>query len=900
MAEAMYDDDMYDSESDEDHHPAPQDVAEPSNKSVGSTEAAVQLSATASTVASAAASTLKPDMSPGARTEASMVSLTTTCWRGESADTTDDVEDALASMSATTAAPSAPPQQGLAPAATSALQDAGAPRREPLEPLSSAVRPEGAPSEENGPSAATPALVAALRTSPLMARRLSHDPARPVAGAGHRAAAAAAAANAAGATPWRPGGAPGRSSAQASSSTNRTQSRERPQSAARRPPSANIGPQAGGQRRPPPAPAPTGQRGASSSSQSAYPKLRGPGAAARRPQACRRDSSCTCAACAAEYGAGDLEAAEARRLHEVRRRALLAYGDCSSEWPQLPDVVLLQAIVLLGPAEVSAAAAVCSTWAETVTASEAWLWSVVGSAGAGLPDGVFSMLEQWASASDMAVRNAMQLWLCRAHLWGSSGASSSWPCAGASAEASGGRQPVASIECPPLPCTEAQTCCGAWPGGGPGEVPGAAIATAGGVLTFCRMSVRQSPACGLRGIAISSMEVVASVRAAHGRDLITAVQPLGPSGRRAISSGLDGLLRIWDCSTAAEVAQIHTEHVRGVNTVVVSPGFNVANNQTGGEVLTCGDDGTVLLYDVGDALAAAGAAASNTVDPCCRFETGHSAAAYCAAWASGDTFATGGFDRKTLLWDKRAGPRPVMALPTQKHVYALAPLVGYSGSGRMLSEDGLVQCQALATGLSDGTVAYWDLRQPGKQPLKELRGHAGPVESLAVLPGDVLASASSDGSMRLWDASRGGDPAWAWQGGRGALTSVAAVLEDALLVVGVSESPMVHALDYSAVAMKVPEVLSRLRLPSLQPWRRTRKEGGGLASPPPEGHGRHSQLLQERRRKHGSVRGAAADADPYIAAAEPRGVFDRSTKTKAPSLGATGAAHRAYLCGLRR
>ena len=71
-------------------------------------------------------------------------------------------------------------------------------------------------------------------------------------------------------------------------------------------------------------------------------------------------------------------------------------------WSQLPDAVLLQAIVLVGPAEVCAAVAVCSTWAETVTASEPWLWSVVGCVGIA-PD-FFALLECWSVAAGVALR----------------------------------------------------------------------------------------------------------------------------------------------------------------------------------------------------------------------------------------------------------------------------------------------------------------------------------------------------------------------------------------------------------------------------------------------------------------------------------------------------------------
>merc|ERR1711924_63304 len=116
---------------------------------------------------------------------------------------------------------------------------------------------------------------------------------------------------------------------------------------------------------------------------------------------------------------------------------------------------------------------------------------------------------------------------------------------------------------------------------------------------------------------------------------------------------------------------------------------------------------------------------------------------------------------------------------------------------------------------------------------------------------------------------------------------------DALVVVGISLEPVVHALDYAAAAMRVPEVLASLQLPGLQPLQR-RPGRSGVLMTPAEGHGRHSELLRQRRLKRGSVR--ASQWDPFAVPEEPRGTWDRSSKVRAPSLGATGAAHRTSLC----
>lgn len=532
----------------------------------------------------------------------------------------------------------------------------------------------------------------------------------------------------------------------------------------------------------------------------------------------------------------------------------------------MPDTVLLQAIACLAPGDVCAAAKCCSQWAETVTNSEAWLWSAVGAVG--LPPRIFELLERWAGAVHLTLRYALQLWLCRAHLWGGS----AWTGVEA-------HDPLVTSVWYSPPCDSAPVCCSAWLGdeGAPSERTdgglGAAIGFASGVLAFCRLAVNAVPAHGLQGLAVRGMEEVAKVRAAHGYHLITAVRPVGGKPHRVVSAGLDGLLRIWDPTSAEEVVQINTELQRGANDVTVSPGEDA-------QLLCCGDDGNAFLYN---ASAPMGTRAVRNFQ-------GHTAPVYCSAWTSASTCTTGGFDRRTLVWDCRAPRGPILALPARQHVYSVAPF-GMGGDS--------LPC--LAVGLADGTVVQWDLRRVTKEPFRELRGHGGAVESMATLPGDVVATASADGTLRLWDMGRKGELAWVWSGG-GALTSVTAVLEDALLVVGLGTAPTVLALDYGRAAPHVPEVLDRLQLPTLQPWRRS------LPGAPPEGHGRHLALVQRRRLQRagswvaGQQSGVAAGA-PAAGASRghaARGAFDRCQKGKPIPLGATGAAHRTFLFGSRR
>lgn len=512
----------------------------------------------------------------------------------------------------------------------------------------------------------------------------------------------------------------------------------------------------------------------------------------------------------------------------------------AAHWPLLPDVVLMQVVALLGLKELSSAVAVCSSWAETITSSEAWIWSAVGAAG--LPGDVFSLLENWAKKAQSPLRQALQLWPCRAHLWGASFGDN-----------------VHHLQAD-MPCSTVPTCCGVCaPAPGEEGPCSVGIAFASGVIAFCRLHLESDGCRSLRGQKPSSLEVVSSVRAAHGTSIVTACQPFPSMENRALTAGLDGLLRYWDTSTAQEVSQVITEHLRGINDLALNPW-----DQT---LLTCGDQGLVLLHE---------AEPTFTTLARCPLQA---AAVYCARWTGPSAFVTGGFDRRALLWDSRALSQPALVLPARQHVYAVAAL-----SGRGASPGNL------AIGMADGAIAQWDLRGTSKEPLRELRGHSAAVEALAVLPGDVLTSASADGVLRFWDAGKSGESTWMWTSpGHGALTSLSPLMEDSIMVTGLGLRPSVLSLDYAEAIPASSVILEQLQTPILRPWKR----GEG----PPEGVGRHSALLRQQRLQRGSTRSLSM-THPSTPTA-PRGAFDRCLKLKALPLGATGAAHRAFLCGLR-
>lgn len=531
-------------------------------------------------------------------------------------------------------------------------------------------------------------------------------------------------------------------------------------------------------------------------------------------------------------------------------------------WVHVPDAVLLGAVAHVAPGEVCAAAATCTAWAETMAGSESWLWSLL--AQEALPKEVFTQLQRWAGAAQATSRQAMQLWMCRPRLWGGTLQSEDGPC-----------NPVVALSCDALPCASTSICCAAWSchrssGGFSSRTTSTddgkmmAIGTSSGVLAFCRLHSSLAPASNLRGQVFCGIEVVSCVRAAHGHQLISAVRDVGVEGTSALSAGLDGLVRIWDSATALERAQIATGHQQGINDAVVAP----CGAST---LLTCGDDGWGFLHDL---HAGVGGATLRKLE-------GHSAPAYCGAWSGPVTCVTGGFDRRSLLWDQRV-LRSVGVLPGQHHVYSLVTLDASTPWD---------MSRHLLVGQANGTTVQWDLRQISRGPLRELRGHSAGVESLAVLPGNVLASASSDGTLRLWDAKRGGAPSWLWTGACGPLTGVAVVGEDTFLTIGVDVCPTVLSLDYGVALNCLCEVLNC----ALPPAVKTLRQRDPLA--------RHSDLPQKQRQHQGVLR-TRGDSSDYggcarTAAASRPSSSTRVSNATVASRGATGAAHRAFLCGVR-
>ena len=128
------------------------------------------------------------------------------------------------------------------------------------------------------------------------------------------------------------------------------------------------------------------------------------------------------------------------------------------------------------------------------------------------------------------------------------------------------------------------------------------------------------------------------------------------------------------------------------------------------------------------------------------------------AWRSARTAST---------WLRRRGPHGEdLGLRDRQGLFALK---GHAGPVRSVafSPDG----QRLASGSDDQTVKIWDTAT-GKE-LFALKGHAGAVNSVAFSPdGQRLASGSSDKTVKIWDSATGKE-LFALKGHAGGVPSVA-------------------------------------------------------------------------------------------------------------------------------
>ncbi len=187
-------------------------------------------------------------------------------------------------------------------------------------------------------------------------------------------------------------------------------------------------------------------------------------------------------------------------------------------------------------------------------------------------------------------------------------------------------------------------------------------------------------------------------------------------GKRAVSGGEDGTLRVWDTATGRELRCIEGPAGSG-SAVVFSPD---------GKSLAAARERTLHLWD---------AESGREV----RQFRGHTDLVQCLVFSpDGRWIASGGRERCLRLWDAATGREVRTFGGHSGGVHALA----FSRDGRRLTSGG-----------RDGAVRVWDT-ESGRE-LGTLEGHAGEVYSLAPSGNDKLAAGTAKGIVIIWDLNSG-------------------------------------------------------------------------------------------------------------------------------------------------
>jgi WD40 repeat protein/tetratricopeptide (TPR) repeat protein len=193
-----------------------------------------------------------------------------------------------------------------------------------------------------------------------------------------------------------------------------------------------------------------------------------------------------------------------------------------------------------------------------------------------------------------------------------------------------------------------------------------------------------------------------------------------PDGRRAVSGGVDGAVKIWDTGTGAELLSL-AGHPRTVNAVAFSPAGNT--------VASAGTDGTVKVWD------------STTGRELYTVADARGSINGLALSPDGRRLALAGDGKLVIVCDAVTGKQQGRWAGHGADVTALA-----------FGPDS----KRLASGSADGVVKLWDV-EAGKA-VQTLTGHKKSILAVAFGPdGKRLASSSEDTNslVIVWDPAAG-------------------------------------------------------------------------------------------------------------------------------------------------
>ncbi|MBC8354294.1 MAG: hypothetical protein H8E66_20055 [Planctomycetes bacterium] len=223
---------------------------------------------------------------------------------------------------------------------------------------------------------------------------------------------------------------------------------------------------------------------------------------------------------------------------------------------------------------------------------------------------------------------------------------------------------------------------------------------------------------------------------------------------KLVSGGQDKSLRVWNVADGQSAGSIETPAV--VNAVV----FAAANAQ----IATAGADNIIRVWALPDpqAVAALKAAADKAVAEQAaadKVAADKTAAALAAAEKAKseteeDKAAAEKANAEKAAADKDAAEKAAVAkAAVEKAAAPIVPLKELKGhGGPVISLAAVLPTPTqIASGSQDGTLRVWDVN--GGNIVRQVN-HGGPITSIAVRPdGQRFASASSNNTTKLWDAA---------------------------------------------------------------------------------------------------------------------------------------------------
>ncbi|MFI6294419.1 helix-turn-helix domain-containing protein [Nonomuraea sp. NPDC050790] len=234
---------------------------------------------------------------------------------------------------------------------------------------------------------------------------------------------------------------------------------------------------------------------------------------------------------------------------------------------------------------------------------------------------------------------------------------------------------------------------------------------------------RLAPTAEARGALLSTFATPYSTRITGHTGAVYAAE-FTPDGRRLVTTGTDGTVRLWD---------VGARHAPRPLAVVPGSGglLGAAIRGDGRLLATAGQDGAARLWDLVDPARPAEVATLR----------GHEGEIRRVSFSpDGRTLASAGADRTVRLWD----------VTTPALARQLAELGGYGDgvSAAVFAPDG----RTLAGTSGDATVRLWDVADPRKPRQVAQVRHTDRVLAAAYSPdGRTLATGGFDNTLRLWD-----------------------------------------------------------------------------------------------------------------------------------------------------